>query len=112
LGYRKIKVVAGKSISGDALSFLVAYLLPLIPKLSGKTDVEFISVVFVLAFFVVFHSNSYYFNPMLTILGYRFYEVTTDANITFVSITKRKLKNIKQVDTVVQLTDHMILEKS
>ena len=55
-------------------------------------------------------THSYHTNPILTFFGYHFYEVTTPQNVSFLLITKRDLRNTKNISTVVQITDYMILD--
>jgi len=106
-----ITVESLKTVDREIIGFIVAYLLPLISNPS-LPNIDWRVGAFVLAIFfvVVWGTHSYHFNPLLGILGFHFYEVTTDGKVTFVLITRRDLRHTQKVTRVVQISEYMILD--
>lgn len=99
-----------KTADGEVLGFLAAYLLPFITLTSNQINTIILMYVFVLFFIVIWTTNSYHVNPIISLLGYHFYEVETISNITFLLITKKDLVNTSNIQKVVQLTEYMVLD--
>jgi hypothetical protein len=95
----------------EIVAFVLSYLLPL-AKLA-PTAVDWRVNLFVLGLLVVIvlTTHSYHFNPLLGLLGYHFYEVSTTDKVSFILITKKDMRNKAQISKVVQLTDYIVLEK-
>lgn len=90
----------------ESLIFIFTYLIPLL-----EIDSKMIFFLLILFFIIIFTTNIYHFNPLLGLLGYHQYEVKLKEGTTFILITKKTLINVKQVKSVVQLTDYILLEK-
>ncbi len=50
-------------------------------------------VVLVLLAWLVYISDTYLVNPLLRLFGYRFYEVTTEDQITYTLVSRHKIVN-------------------
>jgi hypothetical protein len=59
----------------------------------GVPYCETLVFVFVILFCFTFLSQTLYFNPLFLIFGYHFYYIKTETNIKIFLITKRNLKN-------------------
>ncbi|MCX8123884.1 MAG: hypothetical protein N3F66_06935 [Spirochaetes bacterium] len=94
----------------EIVGFILVYLLPLINQSAFQIEPKLLYFVLGLFFVSIFTTNSYHFNPILGFLGFHFYEVTIDGGITYVLITKKNLTNTKNIKTVVQIAEYMILE--
>lgn len=90
----------------ESLIFIFTYLIPLL-----EIDSKMIFFLLILFFIIIFTTNIHHFNPLLGLLGYHQYEVKLKEGTTFILITKKTLINVKQVKSVVQLTDYILLEK-
>lgn len=99
-----------KTADGEVLGFLVAYLIPFITLTSEQVNGTVLLFIFALFILVIWSTNSYHINPLLTLFGYHFYEVTTSNNITFLLITKRDLRNSSSIKKVIQLTEYMVFD--
>ncbi|HIH4703896.1 TPA: hypothetical protein ACYR9E_004405, partial [Citrobacter freundii] len=87
------------------------YLFPLITD-DKLIENIWLAVFFYISLFVyIGFSGSYSFNPILSFLGYKFYEAEDDTNVSFVLISKKALQkgNVKGLK-VVQLTDHTFIK--
>jgi hypothetical protein len=99
-----------RTADGEVLGFLVAYLIPFVTLALDQINETVIVFILALFFLVIWSTNSYHINPLLTLFGYHFYEVTTVNNITFLLITKKDLRNTSSVKKVIQLTDYMVFD--
>ena len=52
------------------------------------------SSILLLFIIITFITNTYHFNPLLTLLGYHQYKITLNNNTTFILLTKKTLNNI------------------
>lgn len=103
-----IEVKSIKSSDFNMNTLLFSYFLPCIEFYNR--DTFFIIIWIVILFIIILISkNSYYYNPILKIFGYRYYEITTQKDVSFTMISKRKLINSKDIHTYAQLTDYVIL---
>lgn len=107
------EVIAVKSIRNvdtEVLTFLLVYLLPLVARDSlPVAATETTIYVFVIIAWSVYHSNAFYFNPLLGLLGYHFYEVTSADGMSQMLITSNTIKKPSVDLEVVQLFDYTYL---
>lgn len=99
-----------KTSDSEVLGYVIAYLLPLASAPGSGINPLLLGYVLAVFFLVVWGSHAYHVNPLLGIIGYHFYEVTTKNGVTFLLITKRDIRNTGAVQKVVQLTDYMVLD--
>ena len=110
LDIRPINVKSIKSADHNIISFLFVYLLPIFDFVK-KDDYYLWAFVIIIVFVVIINTNTYHFNPLLSLVfGYKFYEVATKSEMTFILITKKQLINVEEVKSFVQLTPYVILE--
>lgn len=74
----------------DILSFLVAYMLPIILGEEFQANPLAIATFIGILGLVFFRSDIYHVNPLMGILGYHFYQVTTSSKISYLLVTTRK----------------------
>lgn len=106
------EVTSLKTADSEVVSFFIAYLLPLVADSGGSKQPNPYVMIFVVSLFllVVWSTHSYHFNPVLGFLGFHFYEVSTEGNITYVLMTRRSLRNTRAIKNIVQLTEYMVLD--
>lgn len=112
--FQKINVTPAKiqSANRDMMSFLFGSLIPvLIYTLKG--GIEDITSSVILGFFIlgsiVYLTDSYYFNPLLKLLGLNMYQIEIEG-IVYLLITRKKLKNRNSI-CIVKLNSYMLLAK-
>lgn len=100
------KIESISTADREMISFIFAYLIPLL-------EISYPLLFFLLGLFVfiVLTTHSYHFNPVFGLFGYHYYEVSIEGGTTFILMTKKTLMNTKQINSVVQLTDYILLEK-
>ena len=101
-----VKIESISTADKEMISFIFAYLIPLL-------EISYPLLFFLLGLFVfiVLTTHSYHFNPIFGLFGYHYYEVTIEGGTTFILMTKKTLMNTKQINSIVQLTDYILLEK-
>lgn len=105
-----VTVTAGKNLDSQVLSFLIAYLLPLLVQKEQKTNVWAL-VAFVAVMFVVLATcNIYHVNPLMGMLGYHFFEVTATSGTAYLLITRRNVSITQGSVQVVTLSPFLLLE--
>jgi len=57
-------------------------------------------------------SYSYHFNPMLSLAGWHFYKVGSKEGVSYVLLTRKKIRNVDRIKKVGQLTGYMLLDLS
>lgn len=100
-----------KTADKEVLAFLLVYLLPLFTKDLIFTG-NWFTPVYILAIiaFCVYHSNSYTFNPLLSMAGYHFYEVENNNGMTYLLISKKTIHRHDNALRVKRLADYIYLE--
>lgn len=102
-----ITITAITPANKEVTNYFLTYLFPLF----GGSDVFMdwkISLFFYLSLFFYIHfSESYFFNPLLSLLGYHFYEVTDANGMTLLFLSKKILIDARNIKTeVIQLSDY------
>lgn len=86
----KVAVSSVISRDGDAMSYIVTYLLPFLAvKLSDPTDVLSLGVVLFVIGLLYVNSNMIHTNPVLNIAGYHIFEIEDANGKTTALICKR-----------------------
>lgn len=102
-----------KQADREILAFLLAYLLPLFSKesINFSGDQQVAVYVILLIGLSVYHSNSYTFNPLLTLFfRYHFYEVEGQNGMTHLLISAKTLLKPDNELTVVRIHDYIYLD--
>lgn len=107
-----INVSEIKTADNESLAFILVYLLPLANQVTDQLNIAVLIFVGVLFFVTVSTSNAYHFNPLLSFLGYHFYEVKLESGVTYILISKDNITNCKKIKYVAQLTEYMIIDKN
>jgi hypothetical protein len=112
IGPDRIKVDSVASRDGDAMSYIVTYLLPFLAvRLNDVTDVGSLGIVLVVIAILYVNSNMIYTNPVLNIAGYHIFEIRDGDGKTTVLICKRAyIRSGSEID-VISVGDYVLLEK-
>lgn len=106
----KFPIKKAKTTDKETISFCISYALPIIFK--GSYQIDFISWFFTsfILIAVLFITNSMPVNPVLSLLGYHFYDVDTRENVGYTLITKKHITQLSQVTHAVQIGPYAFLE--
>ena len=78
-----------------------------------KKDIIFvIGWVICVIIIICFNTSTYFYIPILKLFGFNYYEVTTEKNVTYIMISKKKIINTNQVKSYSQLSDFLILNQT
>lgn len=106
-----IQISSVKIADQQVFAFIIAYLLPVVAKTSIDIDINVTACVLILILITIYQSDSYHFNPLLSIIfRYHFYEVTTSQNITYVLLTKKEIINTRKTIKFSKISEYMILD--
>jgi len=95
---------------GEAMSYIVTYLLPFIALPSTDLASGISLAVFLLVLAILYiNSDMLHINPMLNLMGWHLYEVTLPNSETYTLIAKKRIRKGMKVQ-VIQMGDWMYLE--
>lgn len=94
----------------ESIGFLLLYILPLFTASLDKLNWQIWIPIIIIFSIIVGTGYSYHFNPLLNLLGWHFYKVTTPEGVIYVLLTKKELRNTKKKFKVVQLTEYIVLD--
>lgn len=108
----KVSVASVISRDGDAMSYIVTYLLPFLAvKLNDPTDLISLGIVFVVIGLLYVNSNMIHTNPVLNIVGYHIFEIEDSDGKTSALVCKRSyIRTGSEIDAI-SIGDYVLLEK-
>lgn len=76
--------------SSDLLAYMFSYVFPFLElDLGSYIDSIIILFIFVILAVIYINSNMIYINPMLSVFGYKIYEIISETNDVYILITKK-----------------------
>jgi hypothetical protein len=105
-----VRLQSIKPAENEIIGFVFAYLLPVLMSGSEAIDPRVVVFIYFIFLLAAWNSNSYHFNPLIGLFGYRIYEVTTTENIGYILITRKTIRSLNNVARVRKLTDYMLID--
>lgn len=105
----ELKSIKSSDLNMNVLIF--SYFLPCI-EIYKKDEIYIIGWLLVLLIIILINKGTYFYNPLIKIFGYRYYEIATKKEVTYLMISKRKIINTNDIKIYSQLTDYVILNSS
>lgn len=97
----------------EVTNYFLSYLFPLLGTDSIASDWKYAIFFYVSLLFYISFSENYNFNPLLSLLGYKFYEAEDDTGVGFVLISKEIITDVRcESFKVVKLTDYTYLHNN
>lgn len=98
-----------KAVDNEVVAYVVTYLFPLV---APAADVSVLSQLFVLLVLAIVLSTShaFTFNPILTFVGYHFYEAQASTGVTYLLLSKNDITDVRSVKEVGRLSKHLVLD--
>ena len=95
----------------EAIIFLFAYLLPFVRSENVTFASELLTSIYIMGIIilVIVHAGAFHFNPMMRLLGYRFYAVKNQQGISNLLISKTDLRRPGEEVRTVRLTPDVYL---
>ncbi len=107
--YIEVKSIKSSDLNMNTLIF--SYFLPCV-EIYKKDIVYLIGWFLAICIIVYINKGTYFHNPLMKLFGYSYYEIATKKEVTFLMISKQKLKNTNEVNAYSQLTDFVLLNSS
>lgn len=98
-----------RAVDSEVVAYVVTYLFPLVAPTETVNSLS-LGFVFLLLAIVLSSAHAFTFNPLLTVLGYHFYEVKCSTGVSYLLISKGDISDVKQVDAVVRLSKFLVLD--
>lgn len=106
-----LRIKSVKTADSHVLAYIVGYLYPLVYQQFAEVRIGVLIFVFVILLLVLYHSRAFYINPVLQMFyKYKFYEVVTRGDFTYVVVSKRRLVNTRILIDGRQLSPYMYLD--
>jgi hypothetical protein len=98
----------------ENIAFMLLYLSPLFTSQFGQLNTALLIPTILVFALLTATGYNYHFNPLLGLVGWHFYKVSSSEGVTYVLVTKKQLRNTNQISQVGQLTEYILidLEKS
>lgn len=112
LGPMQIKVATIQRRDGEAMSYIVTYVIPFlsIPFGGWKQGVA-LTIFFIVLSILYVNSNMIHINPMLNLAGYHIYEIALDDGGIHSLLTKRRIVRGEEL-SVIKIGEDILLEKT
>lgn len=105
-----IKVATVSRRDGEAMSYIVTYLLPFIALPSGDLASGISLGIFLVVLAILYvNSDMMHINPMLNLTGWHIYEITLPQGETYTVIAKKRVRKGMELE-VTQMADWIYLE--
>ena len=106
-----IEIKSIKSADMNMNVLILSYFLPCIEIY--KKDAAYV-IIWILALCIIIYINkgTYFYNPLMKLFRYSYYEIATKKEVTYLMISKHKLKNTNEIKAYSQLTDFVLLNSS
>ncbi len=110
LGDMRFTAASVKTADSEVVGFIVAYLLPLVSSSGREFDPLLLAFVTFLLALIVWSTNAYSVNPLLSLFGYHFYEISNVDGVSFLFLSRRELRSVRDIGQVKQLTRYVLLD--
>lgn len=94
----------------ENIAFMLLYLSPLFTSQFGSINFNLVIPTIIIFGLMTATGYSYHFNPLLGLLGWHFYKVSSKEGVTYVLLTKKQLRKAGKVKRVGQLTEYILID--
>ncbi|MFK8254198.1 hypothetical protein [Ancylobacter terrae] len=94
----------------ENIAFMLLYLSPLFTAPLGQWNMNIMIPTLLVFALLTATGYNYHFNPLLGLVRWHFYKVSSIEGVTYVLITKKQLRNTAQIDQVGQLTEYILID--
>ena len=102
--------IGAEAADKESVAILLLYLAPLLETSVADLEWAFIIPASFLFLALVVTGYSFHFNPLLNILGWHFYTISTVEGITYTLITRKHLRKAGTKIVIGQLTRYTLLD--
>ena len=94
----------------ENIAFMLLYLSPLFTSQFGQLNMDLLIPTLAIFTLMTATGYNYHFNPLLGLLGWHFYKVSSTEGVSYVLVTKKQIRNTGQINNVGQLTDYILID--
>jgi hypothetical protein len=94
----------------ENIAFMLLYLSPLFTSEFGQLNFDLLIPTLIIFALMTATGYNYHFNPLLGLIGWHFYKVSSAEGVSYVLLTKKKIYNTSQISNVGQLTDYILID--
>ncbi|MBY3557646.1 hypothetical protein [Rhizobium laguerreae] len=94
----------------ENISFVLLYLSPLFVDKIADVNFNVLVPGLIVYGLLIASSYTFQFNPLISLMGWHFYKVSSKEKVTYILLTQKKLRNVDEVTKVGQLTGYMLLD--
>ncbi|WP_245828771.1 hypothetical protein [Novosphingobium mathurense] len=105
-----VEITGAEAADRENIAFLLLYVSPLFADNVGDLNWSIFLPVVVIFGLVVATGYNYHFSPLLGIMGWHAYKISTKEGITYVMLTRRELRTALGPVKVRQLTEYVLIE--
>lgn len=106
--YKNVETIS--PANKEVTNYFLSYLFPLLGTDSIADKWQYAVFFYISLIVYICFSENYNFNPLISALGFKFYEAEDDTGVGFVLISKEVITNLKNRDfEVIQLTDYTFM---
>ncbi|MBH3080082.1 hypothetical protein I5N00_14015 [Serratia sp. JKS000199] len=106
--YKKVDTIS--PANKEVTNYFLSYLFPLLGTDAIADKWQYAAFFYFSLVFYICFSENYNFNPLISALGYKFYEAEDNTGVGFVLISREVITNLKDRDfEVIQLTDYTFM---
>lgn len=106
-----IEINTLKTADEKMASLVFCYFLPCI-EIYNKDMISKISWIVILFILILINKGTYFYNPLMKLFGFKYYEVSTKSGTNYLMISQKKLTNKNDIKAYSKLTDYVILNAS
>ena len=103
-------LMSAEAADKESVAILLLYLAPLLETSVSELEWVFIIPASVVFLALVLTGYSFHFNPLLNIIGWHFYTVSTKEGMTYTLITRKHLRKAETTIVIGQLTRYTLLD--
>lgn len=96
---------------GLIVAYIISYIFPFASMIIKDFDMVICVIVAAILVIIIPFVNSAMPNPLLVLLGYHFYQISTENGVSgYLFISKRKLRKAKDIKTVKRIFDFLLID--
>lgn len=97
-------------INKDLVNFLTATLVPFLAFFNEQFSLGLGVLIFIMLFYLIFVTDTLYYNIAMSFLGYKSYEVKNNSGLNYILFSKRDFCNKEQIGQVIQINKFIVLD--
>ncbi|WP_423142853.1 hypothetical protein ACOYW6_05755 [Parablastomonas sp. CN1-191] len=94
----------------ENIAFMLLYLSPLFTAEFGQLNLDLLIPTLAIFSLMTATGYNYHFNPLLGLIGWHFYKVSSVEGVSYVLVTKKQIRNTAQISNVGQLTEYILID--